>query len=176
MPKNKKQKKEILSQLEDKIKKSKSIVFAGFDALGVKDNEALRARLAEEDGEYYVVKKTLLNRALNTHKIEGFNPSQYEGKLAAVFSYTDEVASAKLIGEFKKDKEKTDKITFLGGILEGKLIAKEQVEALSKLPSKQELYAQVVGSLNAPISGFVNVLGANLRSFVTVLQAIADKK
>jgi len=67
-------------------------------------------------------------------------------------------------------------VSFLGGILEGKFLSKEEVLALAKLPSKQELYAKVVGSLNAPISGFVNVLAGNIRGLVNVLKAIEEKK
>ena len=176
MPKNKQQKQDILSSLSEKIKKSKSVVFAGFNALGVKDNEVLRAKLLQENSEYYVAKKTLINRAFKDSKIEGLDTRQFDGKLATIFSYEDEVAPAKIIGEFRKDKEKTDKIFFLGGILENKLLSKEQVEALSQLPSKTELYAKMVGSLNAPISGFVNVLAGNLRNLVGVLKAISEKK
>jgi len=176
MPKNKNQKTEILSNLADKIKKSKSIIFTGFNALGVKDNESLRAKLRAENSEYYVAKKTLINRAFKNSKIDGLNTRDFEGKVAAIFSYEDEVAPAKIIGEFRKNKEKQNKIFFLGGILENKLLSKEQVESLSKLPSKHELYGKLVGSLNAPISGFVNVLGGNLRNLVTVLKAISEKK
>lgn len=176
MPKNKQQKQDILTTLSEKIKKSKSVVFAGFNTLGVKDNEDLRSKLLAENSEYYVAKKTLLNRAFKDSKIEGLDTRQFEGKLATIFSYEDEVAPAKIIGEFKKDKEKSDKIFFLGGILENKLLSREQVEALSQLPSKPELYAKMVGSLNAPISGFVNVLAGNLRGLVGVLKAISEKK
>lgn len=176
MPKNKQQKQDILSNLSEKIKKSKSVVFAGFNALGVKDNEALRSKLLQENSEYYVAKKTLINRAFKDSKIEGLDTRQFDGKLATIFSYEDEVAPAKIIGEFRKDKEKANKIFFLGGILENKLLTKEQVEALSQLPSKTELYAKMVGSLNSPISGFVNVLAGNLRNLVGVLKAISEKK
>jgi len=176
MPKNKDQKKEILSNLSEKIKKSKSVVFAGFNALGVKDNENLRAKLRAENSEYYVAKKTLINRAFKDSKIEGLDTRNFDGKIAAIFSYEDEIAPAKIIGEFKKDKEKKDKIFFLGGILENKLLSREEVEELSKLPSKHELYAKLVGSLNSPISGFVNVLAGNLRNLVGVLKAISEKK
>lgn len=175
MPKNKIQKQEIFRDLNERIKKSKSIVFAGFNAFGVKDNEDLRAKLRAENSEYYVAKKTLLNLALQENKIE-VDPSELEGKVAAVFSYEDEVASAKILGNFLKDKEKANKVVFLGGILDGKFLNKNEVMALSKLPSKQELYAKVVGSLNAPVSGFVNVLAGNLRGLVGVLKAISDKK
>jgi large subunit ribosomal protein L10 len=86
------------------------------------------------------------------------------------------VAPAKALGTFRKDKDKEGRIFFLGGILEGKLLSKKEVEALSELPSKNELYARLVGSINAPISGFVNVLAGNLRNLVNVLKAIEEKK
>ena len=175
MPKNKIQKKEILSELKDKIARAKSLVFVGFNALGVKDNENLRLKMKAEQGEYYVAKKTLLNLALKENKID-LNAKDFGGKIAAIFSYEDEVAPAKVIGTFKKDKEKADKIVFLGGLLGDKLLSKEEAEALSNLPSKPELYAKVVGSLNAPVSGFVNVMAANLRALVGVLKAIEAKK
>lgn len=175
MPKTKIQKQVIFRDLSEKIKRSKSIVFAGFNAFGVKDNENLRDQLGKENGEYYVAKKTLLSLALKENKIE-IDTKKLDGKVAAVFSYEDEVASAKVLGNFRGDKEKADKIFFLGGVLDGKFLSKEEVEALSKLPSKTELYGRLVGSLNAPISGFVNVMAGNLRGLVTVLKAIGDKK
>lgn len=176
MPKNKEQKEEILKSLKEKISQAKSVVFAGFNALGVKDNEDIRSKLRAENSEYYVAKKTLLDRAFQESKIEGLKAREFSGKIAAIFSYEDEVASAKILGEFKKDKEKKDKIVFLGGILDNKLLSQEDVEALSLLPSKQELYAKMVGSMNAPISGFVNVLAGNLRGLVVALKAIGEKK
>lgn len=174
MPKTKDQKKEILRDLEEKLSRSKSIVFTGFNALEVKDNEELRQKLQDNNSEYLVAKKTLLSLALkNSLKIE-VDPKQFEGKLATVFSYEDEVAGAKTVANFSKGKE--DKIYFLGGVLEGKLMSQEEISALAKLPSKEELYAKVVGSLNAPISGFVNVLAGSLRSLLYTLKAIESQK
>lgn len=175
MPKNKIQKGEIFRNLSEKIKKSKSVVFAGFNAFGVKDNENLRAKLRSEKSEYYVAKKTLMNLALKENKLD-INVRDFDGKVAAIFSYEDEVAPAKILGNFRKDKEKEGKIFFLGGILEGKLLSRKEVEDLSELPSKTELHAKLVGSLNAPISGFVNVLAGNIRNLVNVLKAIEEKK
>ena len=175
MPKSKIQKQEIFRDLNERIKKSKSVVFAGFNALGVKDNEVLRSKLREENSEYYVAKKTLLGLALKENNIE-VDTRSLDGKVAALFSYEDEVASAKILGNFLKDKEKEGKVVFLGGVLDGKFLTKAQVEALAKLPSKHELYSKLVGSLNAPVSGFVNVLAGNLRGLVTVLKAVSEKK
>lgn len=176
MPKSKQQKEEILKNLEEKISRAKSIVFAGFDALGVVDNDELREKLRSENSEYYVAKKTLLDRAFSASKIEGLDTRAFEGKVAALFSYEDEIASAKVLGEFKKKKERKDKIVFIAGVLEGKLLSQSEVEALSLIPSKQELYANIVGSLNAPISGFVNVMAGNLRGLLNVLKAVAESK
>jgi large subunit ribosomal protein L10 len=176
MPKSKEQKQEILQNLKEKMESSKSIVFTGFNALGVKDNEELRSKLKEQNSEYYVAKKSLFDKALKDSNLDLVSVKEFEGKIAGIFSYEDEVAGAKIIGEFKKDKEKSDKVVFLGGILENKLLNSDEVDSLSKLPSKQELYAKVVGSINAPVSGFVNVLAGNLRGLVNVLKAVSEKK
>jgi large subunit ribosomal protein L10 len=99
-----------------------------------------------------------------------------DGQLAAIFGYEDEVAPAKVVDTFLADKENAGKIAFLGGVLEGRFIDKDQVTALAKIPSREELYAKLVGSMNAPVSGFVNALAGNLRNLVGVLKAIEEKK
>lgn len=174
MPKNKLQKQEILRDLDAKIKKSKSIIFATFDGLGVKENEELRHNLKNENGEYYVSKKTLLDLAFKNENVSNLDIKSFPGKVAAVFAYEDQISPVKAVFNFKKNNK--DKIDFVGGILDGKFITKEEVNNLANLPSKQELYAKLVGSMNAPVSGFVNVLAGNLRGLATVLKAIAEKK
>ena len=160
--------------MAEKVKKAKSVVFANFNTLGVKENEDLRNKLREENSEYFVAKKTLLDLAFKDSQIEDLKIRDFEGKVAAIFGYEDEVAPARIIGKFKKSAP--DKINFVGGVLENKFISSETVATLAELPGKQELYAKVVGSLQAPISGFVHVLSGNLRSLVCVLNAIKDKK
>lgn len=174
MPKNKLQKQEILRDLDNKIKKSTSIIFATFDGLGVKENEDLRHNLKTEKGEYYVSKKTLLDLAFKNEKIDGLNIKNFPGKVAAVFAYEDQISPVKAVFNFKKDNK--DKIDFVGGILDGKFINKDEVESLAKLPSRSELYGKLLGSLRSPIFGFVNVLSGNLRGLATVLKVIADNK
>jgi len=174
MPKTRAQKQVILEGLEEKVKSAKSVVFAKFNKLLVKENEDLRHRLKAEGGEYYVAKKTLLNLAFKNSQ-QDVDFKAMDGQIAAIFGYTDEVTPAKVVDTFRKETEEP-KIFFLGGILENKFISKEMVEALAKLPSKQELYGRLVGSLNAPVSGFVNVMAGNLRGLVTCLKAIGEKK
>lgn len=176
MAKTKKQKQEIVSALKDKIDKAKSIVFTSFEGLTVADNEDLRKDLRESGSEYCVAKKTLMDIAFKGYK--DLSPKGFEGKIAAIFGYQDEVAPAKAVSDFKKklSDEQKDKISFVGGILENKFITKEEVDNLSKLPSREELYAKIVGSINAPVSGFVNVLAGNIRGLLNALKAIEEKK
>ncbi len=174
MAKTRLQKQEMLRDISERIKKAKSIVFTEFNSLGVKENEELRQKLKAENSEYLVTKKTLLDLALKGESVEGFDPRSVKGKLSVVFGYEDEVAPAKIVDEFKKDNP--DTIEFAGGILDAKFIDAAGVTALAKLPSKTELYAKIVGSLNAPVSGFVNVLNGNLRGLVVALNAIKTQK
>jgi len=174
MPKSKEQKRTILKELGEKIAKAKSIVFTKFNGLTVKENEALRAKLLKENTEYYVAKKTLFNLAFKDKAIAGLEVKNFNGQVAAVFGYGDEVAPAKIVDQFKKDKE--GKLEFIGGILENKFLSGAEVSALAKLPSKQELYARIVGSINAPVAGLVNALAGNIRNLVQVLKAVSEKK
>ena|SRR6056297_302497 len=173
MPKSKEQKKEILKDLEEKLKKSKSVVFTSFGALKVSESEDLRNKLKEEGGECYVPKKTLLGLALKNAGFE-IDPDDFEGRIAVMFGYDDQVSHVKVIDNFKEDQE--GKIDFLGGILDDNFINAAKVSELAKIPNRQELYAKLVGSLNSPASGFVNVLAGNMRSLVYALKAIEERE
>lgn len=175
MPKTKEQKQTILKELAEKINKAKSIVFTKFSGLTVKENEELRGKLRQENNEYYVAKKTLFGLALKDKAILGLDIKKFEGQIAAIFGYADEVSPAKIVGQFKKQKDKEGKIEFIGGVLENKYIGAGEVANLATLPSKQELYAKIVGSINAPVSGLVNALAGNIRNLVQVLKAVGEK-
>lgn len=175
MPKTRLQKQVILRDLTEKVKRAKSVYFANFNALSVKDNEQLRCELDAENSEYYVAKKTLLDIAFKDMNIEGLNVRGLgDGQMATIFGYEDQVVPAKIVDKFKE--KNAGKIEFVGGVLDNRFYNASEVIALAKLPSKTELYAKMVGSLNAPISGFVNVLAGNLRGLVCALKAIEEKK
>lgn len=166
------QKKKIVKDLAEKLKNSKAVVFSDYKGLSVKDMTALRRELLKEGIDFKVAKKTLTDLALKDAKIEA-DIIKMEGQLALAISKNDEVSAAKIIARTAKGNEN---IKILGGILGTKFLKKEEVMALSKLPSKEELLAKLVGTLNAPVSGFVNVLAGNLRGLVNVLKAVADNK
>lgn len=166
------QKEVIIKNLTEKLKDSKAVVFSDYKGLNVKDMTILRRDLRAEGVDLQVLKKTLINIALKDAGIE-MNAKKLEGQVAIAISSKDEVAAAKIIAKLAKVNEN---LKIVGGILGTKELSVEEVNALAKLPSKEELLSKLVGTLNAPVSGFVNVLAGNMRGFVTVLQAIADKK
>jgi large subunit ribosomal protein L10 len=172
MPKTKVQKQEIVSELADKFRRMKSAVFTSIVGYTMPDADKLRAKGRKEGVDFVVAKKTLLARALKEAGIET-TTDQFEGSILTSIGYQDEVAPAKLIAGLTKEKET---IKMLGGVLEGKLVDAAAVKTLAKLPGKTELLAKMVGSLNAPISGFVNVLAGNLRALVYALNAIKESK
>src|SRR3990167_10656370 len=135
MPKTKEQKRTILKQLTEKINKARTIIFAKYSGLGVKDNEELRQKLRKENNEYYGAKKTLFDLSLKDKGIAGLEVKKFDGQVAAIFGYEDEVSPARIVGQFKKEKE--GKIEFIGGILENKYINATEIAILSKLPSRK---------------------------------------
>lgn len=174
MPKTREQKGEILRTLIEKIKKSKSIFFAKYTGMNVVDSEKLRNDLRKNDSEFLVAKKTLINLALKENKIEGMDAKKLDGQVALLFGYGDEIVPVKEADKYAKEKDA--KLQFLAGILEGRLINAAEVKLLANMPSRPELYAKLVGSINAPVSGFVNALAGNLKNVVYALNAIKEKK
>lgn len=173
MPKSKVEKKATVETLVMGLKSAKGVVFANFQGLTVAQTEALRKACRAENVTVLAAKKTLVKRALEEIGLGDIITKDFKGGIAAFMGATDEVAPAKVVATFAKGAEL---VTFFGGILEGKFIDAAMVKSLSALPSKLELLAKLVGTLNAPVSGFVNVLVGNLRGFVSVLNNIKNAK
>lgn len=172
MPKTKSQKQTMLTKLTDKINQSKSLVIAAFDKLPVKDDYNLRQAFKKEKVNYHVVKKTLLEKTLTAEKLSGWESINWQGNIGLADA-ADEVAGAKVMAEFAKDKEH---FRILGGFLNKTWLDHEKIMALAKLPNYDQLVAQTVGTLKAPLSGLVNVLNGNIKNLVNVFNAIKDNK
>jgi len=125
---------------------------------------ALRKELRGQGIDLKVIKKTLINIALKDAGVN-MNVKEMEGQIALAISQEDEVMAAKIVAKAAKANEN---LKIVGGILGKDALSKEEIIALSKLPSKEELLAKFVGTINAPVSGFVNVLAGNLRGLVNV--------
>ena len=139
----------------------------------VNEIQGLRDKIQKKEGDYKVIKNSLFQKALDKSELKGMELGEMKGPLALGIGFADEVAAAKEIYTFAKGKE-IPKI--MGGMLERKYLGEKETLALAKLPSKEELLAKVVGSINAPISGFVNVLAGNLKNLVSVLNNIKEAK
>ena len=98
---------------------------------------------------------------------------KFQGGVATFMGLGHEISPARIVSAFAK---KNEAVTVFGGILEGKLIDSALVKTLSALPGRKELLSQMVGSLNAPVSGFVNVCAGSIRALYNVLNAYKDKK
>ena len=166
------QKQEYVEQLAEKLKNSVAGVIVSYMGITVADDTALRRKLREAGVEYAVVKNSMLRRAADKVGLDGLD-NVLEGSTALALSPTDHVAAAKILSEYA-EKSKTFEIK--AGYVEGKVIDAAGVAELAKMPPKEVLVAKVLGGLNAPISGFVNVLNGNIRGLVVALNAIAEKQ
>lgn len=172
MPKTRAQKEEILTDLSEKLSRMKSAVFTSVSGYTMEDANTLRQQGREVGAELFMVKKTLLARALENSQLP-VSQDQLEGSVLTTLGFTDEVAPAKLMASFIKDRES---LNILGGILEGKFVDASAIKQLATLPGREELLAKVVGSIHAPVSGFVHALSGNLRNLINVLGAIKEAK
>lgn len=168
----KQKKAEVVADLTEKLNSAKSAVFVNFSGLTVAAASKLRNECRSAGVNYLVAKKSLMKIACDSAKV-AIDPKTFSGEVAIAMSAIDEVIAPKILAAFAKNNEA---IKFVGGILDKKMLSREEIINLSKIPSKDELLSKLVGSLNAPISGFVNALAGNLRNLVGVLNAIKDTK
>jgi large subunit ribosomal protein L10 len=162
----------IISEIQDALSRCKSGVMTEYMGMKNADLTALRRKLGESGIDYMVVKNTLARFAADkTNK--GFLKDSLNGPMAIAFGYGDEVEPAKVLVGFMDASETPLKI--MGGFIGDQLLTAEDVKTLATIPAKEVLVAQVLGAMQGPISGFVNVCAAPMRGLVTVLHARADK-
>ena len=169
-------KRAIVADLKEQLTSAKGAVLTSYKGLTVAMDTELRRELRAAGVTYHVVKNTMLRIAAKQAGIEGLD-SHLEGTTAMAFA-EDAVAPAKIICDFiKKNKlEDAGILTVKAGLVEGKVISNKEVKALANLPSREELIAKLLGSMNAPIANTVGVLSAIIRNFVYVVDAVREKK
>ncbi len=162
------QKKETLvNDYVEKLRRSQAFIVAEYRGLPTKQVEGLRKDLRGCESELAVTKNTLLARALTEVGLP-VPEALLTGPTAVAFCYGEVTAPAKLLTKFAKDS----KIMVLrGGMMGSSIFDEAGVHTLTELPGKAQLRAQVVGVLQSPISGLVNVLAGSIRGFVNVLNA-----
>ena len=165
-------KKVVVEEIKQKIQDAKSVVLVKFSGLTVAQDTELRREFSKNNVEYKVLKNTLIRRAFNDLGITDFD-EDLNGPTSVAFG-SDETGAAKVIVEAAKKYE--NKVAVKCAFVEGGKVDEKGVQALAAMPSKEELSAKMLGSLQAPISNFVGVLSAMPRSLVIALNAVAEKK
>lgn len=163
---------EMLKNLKEKLQKSEAVFVTTFRGLKVSEVNEIRKLLREKGGEYRVFKNTLIR--IGTENTP-YQPVMdfVEGPTALVFVYRDPVEIAKVLKNFVKDHPALE---LRGFVIKGKGYDVKAIDQLVKLPPREVLLAQLVGSIQAPLVNFVGVLSAILRNFLYVLKAIEEKK
>lgn len=161
-----------VEEMKEKLSQSKGLVLADFRGISVALDTKLRRKMREAGVEYRVAKNAYTRIAAEELGISGLE-EHLKGPVAIAISYEDVIAPAKVLSDFIKENKT---LTVKAGILDGKVIGADDVRALAALPSKEVLLAKLMGSMNAPITGFVNVLHGNLTGFVRALDAVRAQK
>ncbi|MBC2711631.1 MAG: 50S ribosomal protein L10 [Desulfosarcina sp.] len=166
------EKKRIADDLQGRFEKSTIVILTDYKGLDVSSMNALRRKLREANAEYQVAKNSLLVRASEGNDVTLIK-DQFKGPSAIALSYDDPVAPAKVLTDFVKENKKFE---IKVGVLNGKVIDFNGIKALSSLPSREVLLAQVLSAMNAVPTALVTALSDVPRRFMNVLQAIKDKK
>ncbi len=159
----------IVEEIKQKISQSKSIAFVDYRGLNVEKDTVMRRAFKANGAEYKVYKNRLVLIALNQLGITGAD-DLLQGTNAVVFSYNDEVSAPKVLMDVIK-KDKILELKF--GIVNDKIVSKDEIETLAKLPSREELLAKLLSVLNGPASALARVLSAPTQGLVTALGEIA---
>jgi large subunit ribosomal protein L10 len=162
------EKKSIAAELDQRISGALYMILADYNGMDMPATTELKGALRDQGASFSVVKNRMLNRALPEDASE-----LLKGQTAMIYGDSDVVEVAKIIKKFAAANQKP---VVKGGFVEGKAVSADDVVALAKLPPKDVLRAQLLGTLQAPCSQLVGVLDQKVASLVYVLSAAKDKK
>jgi large subunit ribosomal protein L10 len=167
------EKEQIIAAVKERAARAKSMFFADFTGITVEQVSELRREFRKSNVDYQVVKNTLAKKALA--EMAGFDTiaGHLEEPTAIAFGYDDPVAPAKIM---KKFREKNDKLRIKVCVMEARVYEGAQIDEIAKLPSRNEIIAGILGSIEAPVSGVVGAVNAVIRDLVSVIDAIEKKK
>jgi len=165
-------KEELLREYGERLGRAQVMIWSRYSGLTVAQVTALRTGLRQAGAEGVVVKNTLIRRALEEAELP-IDQAVMDGPCVVTFVYDDIAPAAKVVTDFARAN--ADQFVVQGGIIGDQIATAAQITSLTTLPSREVLLGQVVGGIQAPISGFVNVLAGVIRSFANVLNARKDQ-
>lgn len=164
---NRAQKVESIEELGGRFGRAPIAIATDYRGLNVAEISELRAKVREAEGEFLVAKNTLARIAIKETSFNGLEEFLV-GPMAIAFGYTDAVAVSKAIVDFAKEH---DALEIKGAVLDGELLDEKQVTQLAKMPSRDELRAQLLALLTTPATNLVRLLQAPAQQMVQVLHA-----
>jgi len=171
--KSKAQKQKDLDALTEQFKDAKAAMIVGFQKMTVAKDQELRNQLREAGVSYEVVKNTLARRASEGTALEAA-AEHFKGVTAVALSTGDPVGLSKAIAKFSKANP--DIFTFKAGVVEGKVVALNEVEAIATLPSKEELIAKIMFLINCQAQRLATVISAVPRNLAVVVKQVSEQK
>jgi len=169
---NRTEKQQFVQEMAERLQNTQATFLADYRGIDVEQATQLRRELTQAGVEYRVVKNNLLKLAAKGTPAEGLQEF-CAGPTAIALSGDDPVAPAKILSKFAKE---IDAFELKAGVLSGKMLSVADISALADLPSREELLAKALSSMNAPASNFVGVMAAIPRQLVQVLNAIGQSK
>jgi large subunit ribosomal protein L10 len=171
---NRDQKATAVAEIAEQIKESEAVFAIDYRGITVAQVAELRGQLRETDATFRVVKNTLTERAADQADAEALK-SLLEGPTALTFVRGDAAAAAKVIADFQKSTG-GELLPFKGGLMDGGALDAAQITAISKLPSRQVLYGQLVGIVASPITGLARSLNGLVSGLAIALGGVLEKK
>ena len=169
---SKEKKEELVAQYKDLIERSDALILADYKGMGVSDMENLRSKVRDADGAFYVTKNTLLKLALEEAGTS-VPDDLLAGQVVTGFALGEAPALAKALVDYA---EKADNLAIKGGIMHMEILSDKQIESLAKLPTLDELHAQIIGLVSAPARNLVSTLASGVRQVVNVIDAYSKEE
>jgi large subunit ribosomal protein L10 len=167
------EKSEIISEIKELLESSSAVYLTDYHGINVEDISALRNQFRNEGVSYKVYKNTLVKRALQESGKYDKIADHLTGMIGFAFTTSNPLAPAKIINKYYGDKEK---LSLRACYVEGEYFDGSQLKVLATLPTKNELIASIMGSLNSPVSGIVGAINAVMRDLVSVVDQISKKQ
>jgi large subunit ribosomal protein L10 len=169
---NRDQKATAIAEIAAKIDESQAVFAVDYRGISVPQVAELRSKLRESDASFKVVKNSLTERAADQVGAETLK-ELLEGPTALTFVRGDIATAAKAVADYGRA---TQLLPFKGGLMDGAALDPEQIRSLSRLPSREVLYGQLVGVVASPISGLVRTLSALVSGLAVALEQVREKK
>lgn len=171
MSKSRSQKTELLEKYKEILQNKEGYFLINSDKADTQTTTGLKIQLKDVGANIAIVKNSIFKVALQETE-QPLNTQTFDGPTAIIYFDEDPTAPAKLIKEIQK---KTTLFDARGGVYEGEFLTAEKVMQLAEIPSKEILLGKLLGTMSAPVSGFMNALTGNVRGLTMVLKGISEK-